>query len=362
MRQLVVEKVWERDFDLRARRHSLILFICGLYVCAAVAGILIPMLFDQPFTYSLGQQLAAAFLIIGSGIAASWKSLELYAAHLLVFSLFVLFAGASFLSFGVNSSLAVLLPLVPAVAGLLIGTRGCAVYMGMVLLALLLLLLVSSDLSSVNSGSDETSHALMLGFATIFVTTVTVYVITLNERLAKALKSKGGFDEVTNLPNRFFIRDWLNQTLSQEKGSNRNLIVLGIGIDNFQEYNEKKGNQRGDEAMAHTAAALQEVLTGHNGVLARNRGNSFIATVVDMDFEDSRALAEKVLAAVSALKLSGANAPYLSVSVGIVCYKLSSDSQSAFQLMELATAELQVAQSLGAAQISSSTTVDADAA
>jgi len=359
MQQLVVEKVWEREFDLRSRRRTSIYFICGLYLVAAISIVLVSLVSNQEPAYSMGQQIGAAILFSACAFAASWRVAEFWAAHLIVIAMFGLFFFTAFNDQGVNTPIASLLPLVPVMAAVLLGAKASAIYLCCVLIALIVLLL-----GSPGSGVDavESFRALALVFGSILVAGISAYIVSLNERLVQALKSKGGYDEVTNLPNRYYIRDWLNQLFESEKisgsgsGSNsgKPIAVLCIGIDSFAEMNEKHGNQRGDEAMSHAAHALQKVVNKNGSVIVRNRGNSFIAAMSGASIEDARKTAEKAQQAVAALKISGVASKYMTVSVGIVTTTIGNDDKTAFGLIELAVSQMHLAQALGAGKISTS--------
>lgn len=352
MQQLIVEKVWEREFDLSSRRRASIFFICGLYIVAVVSSILVSIIFDQEPAYSVWQQIAAAVFVSCCAFATNWRVAELWSAHCIVAAMFLLFFATSLNHKGIDTPIAMLLPLIPAIAAVLLGVTASAVYLVCVLAALLMLLFVSPDLSLHSAGTIETSRSLMLAFGAILVTTATAYVVSLNDRLIRALKSKGGYDEVTNLPNRYFVRDWLNRLFDAEKGSGKPIAVLCIGIDNFAEINEKRGNQRGDETMSHAAHALQKAITNNSSVIVRNRGNSFIAAIGGANSEQAHRAAEKAQQAVAALKISGVATQYMSVSVGIVNAVIDNTEKSAFGLIELAVVQLHQAQALGVAQIS----------
>lgn len=364
MQQLVVEKVWEREFDLRARRRTSIYFICGLYLVTAVSLVLISLVSKQEPAYSVEQQIVAAVLFSGCAFAASWRNAELWAAQVLVLAMFALIFSTSFKNQGVNTPIACLLPLIPIMAAVLLGVKAAMVYLFAVLAALVTLVFGASDAADTDlvGNAIENFRALALAFGTILVACISAYIVSLNERLVHALKSKGGYDEVTNLPNRYYLRDWLNQYFASEKSSGsvsaKSIAVLCIGIDSFAEINERYGNQRGDEAMSHTAYALQKVIDKNGSVIVRNRGNSFVAAIGNASIDEACQIARKAQQTVAALKIEGIASQYMTVSVGIVSTAIdvsrdaADETKTAFGLIERAVSQMHLAQALGAEKIS----------
>lgn len=348
----VLEKVWKKEFELRSRRRTTIYFIYGLYIVAAVSSILLTLILGEEPVY-LWQHLAIATLMTGCVIAANVRATLVLASHLIVATMFVLFCYASLATgYGVIAPFALLLPLIPTIAIILLGVTMGSVYTLTICFALIALLFLSPDFSVRGLETLDAMRGLMLVLSTLFITAVTAYIVSLNEQLVHALRSKGEYDQVTNLPNLYVVRDWLDKLFTLEGNTGKCVSVLSVGIDGFVEINEQRGSQVGDEVMSHVARALQRAFSAKNSMIARHRGNSFILVMPNATVADAISIAEEVQKTVDALKIPSVLTRFLSVSVGATSTKFKVEFRPARGLIQKAVSQLQYAQSQGLSQIS----------
>ena len=88
-------------------------------------------------------------------------------------------------------------------------------------------------------------------------------------------------DTLTNLPNRLFFQDRLDQALSQASRHRKRLGLLFLDLDNFKNINDTLGHQVGDELLKKVADRLFHSLRRHD-VIARHGGDEFLVLIEDM--------------------------------------------------------------------------------
>ena len=110
-------------------------------------------------------------------------------------------------------------------------------------------------------------------------------------------------DEGTGVFNRRYLVDALRRAVLHARQDNTPLCVVGIDLDRFKAVNDRYGHQAGDRVLRGSAQALQSALPA-SAVLARLGGEEFIALLPGLDLPAARAVAERLRAAVAALRFS----------------------------------------------------------
>jgi diguanylate cyclase (GGDEF)-like protein/PAS domain S-box-containing protein len=148
----------------------------------------------------------------------------------------------------------------------------------------------------------------------------TITDITIEKQYEEHLKQLASYDTLTNLPNRKYFTDLLNQAISRSKRKLQSHAVLFLDLDRFKNVNDSLGHSVGDDLLKIVAARLNDVLRG-NDIVARLGGDEF--TVLLDDIESSHKAAE-----VSQRIIEVMNEPFelqghqvvTSPSIGIVLY------------------------------------------
>ena len=89
-------------------------------------------------------------------------------------------------------------------------------------------------------------------------------------------------DPLTNLPNRLYFQDRLDQALSHADRTKNHLGLLFLDLDNFKNVNDSLGHQVGDKLLQGVAERLSESLRKHD-VIARHGGDEFLVLIEDID-------------------------------------------------------------------------------
>ena len=129
-------------------------------------------------------------------------------------------------------------------------------------------------------------------------------------------------DSLTGLMNRRALQRVLDAELTRAQRFSTPLAVLMLDVDHFKQYNDRMGHLLGDEALKAVAAALESSVRKVDAV-ARFGGEEFCVVLPRTDEAAGLDVAEKLLRAVRALDLPGADKQPLgrmSISVGVALY------------------------------------------
>ncbi|MCU7846013.1 MAG: EAL domain-containing protein [Candidatus Thiodiazotropha sp. (ex Monitilora ramsayi)] len=89
-------------------------------------------------------------------------------------------------------------------------------------------------------------------------------------------------DTLTNLPNRLYFQDRLDQALSHASRMEKRLGLLFLDLDNFKNVNDSLGHQVGDELLQRVSEQLYKSLRKHD-VIARHGGDEFLVLIEDIE-------------------------------------------------------------------------------
>ncbi len=121
-------------------------------------------------------------------------------------------------------------------------------------------------------------------------------------------------DDLTGLPNHRALRSRL-QTLWAEAERGRSFAVIFADVDHFKHINDRYGHTVGNEVLAEIASALRGQVR-ETDMMARFGGEEFCALLVDIDESQAMALAERLRAAVAAIRF----AEPITASFGVCAY------------------------------------------
>lgn len=127
-------------------------------------------------------------------------------------------------------------------------------------------------------------------------------------------------DALTGIPNRRFLDQELAWSWRWRRRGDRPVAMLMIDIDFFKQLNDRYGHIKGDDCLREVARALRQTLGRPDDVLARFGGEEFVALLRDTDGAGARAVAERLRAAVEAMRIEHGDSPFgvVTVSIGAV--------------------------------------------
>lgn len=127
------------------------------------------------------------------------------------------------------------------------------------------------------------------------------------------------FDPLTNLPGRNLIIRRLTPELRDIKDGERQVTLLCVDLDGFDQINRDHGRAVGDHVLIETARRLGRSMRASN-IIGRLQEDMFIIAISDMrTYEQINAVASRVLAAIAVpYAVKGAREPILlTASIGI---------------------------------------------
>ncbi|MBK1841113.1 EAL domain-containing protein [Azospirillum sp. YIM B02556] len=128
------------------------------------------------------------------------------------------------------------------------------------------------------------------------------------------------FDFLTDLPNRFLLRDRLERAMLSAGRHGSKLGLLFADLDRFKTINDSLGHQVGDGLLREVAKRLTTTVRASDTV-SRQGGDEFIILISDMDSPDAAGIvARKVLHALSEPYVIDGHALQVTPSIGIAIY------------------------------------------
>ncbi|MGY3569183.1 bifunctional diguanylate cyclase/phosphodiesterase [Vibrio paucivorans] len=89
-------------------------------------------------------------------------------------------------------------------------------------------------------------------------------------------------DELTALPNRTYLLDFIDQAKTKSLFSGKSLAVMFVDIDDFKKVNDAFGHSIGDQLLAMVSERFQTLLDDHS-IVARFGGDEFVFCFSEID-------------------------------------------------------------------------------
>ncbi len=141
----------------------------------------------------------------------------------------------------------------------------------------------------------------------------------------QTLRHQAYHDILTGLPNRWLLRDRMEQALKYARQKQTGLAVMFLDLDRFKNLNDTLGHMSGDYLLRSVAERLSLILNERD-TLARLGGDDFVILMLDITgAEQAGAAAELVLKALHEPFVLDDREMYLGASIGIALYPESGD-------------------------------------
>jgi len=345
---------WKTELDMRARQKATLRFVWMVLAALILGGNVIPFASGEPLPISVaGQFLVLGYLIVAF-LLSRWQQTARSTPHLLMLGMGFLFTYLCMNDAGINTPVSHFLPLIPALASLLLRPIYCLVYGILIAAMIAVLVIMDSDGSIRNATGYDIQNGATLILTTAVVTAGSWFVAVHSERLVQAVKGKAGYDELTNLPNRYFLRNHYEKLVAQSSAEDgeKALTFINFGIDDFVKYNKSHGQENGDRLLVRAAHTLVSLARAHKDlVIARNQGHAFSIIFSGHSEQDARRIVSKVQNGFDALKIIDTPGHALSISAAILLYDLSGPVPSGTDALIKANELLTWTQSTGHKQV-----------
>lgn len=124
-------------------------------------------------------------------------------------------------------------------------------------------------------------------------------------------------DPVTGLPNRHTFNERLAETIGRIEREGGSAGLLLLDLDNFKIVNDTLGHHCGDMLLKLVARRLTECMRSDD-IVCRTGGDEF-AVILDASVDEGAAMAQRILAALSAPFAIEEQEIYVTASIGISC-------------------------------------------
>lgn len=178
--------------------------------------------------------------------------------------------------------------------------------------------------------------------------------ITERKQLEQHLYYLAWHDELTGLPNRAKLYDFLEKTISETTDTCQYTALILLDLDHFKDINDNMGHATGDNVLRQVAKQLNGLITDQD-IAARLGGDEFVVlfTRLGQDFNTAKHEAKRLSEAVRksleiSFTLDGQQAS-ITASLGLVLFNEFDKSKST--LLSHADMALYKAKELGRNQV-----------
>lgn len=128
-------------------------------------------------------------------------------------------------------------------------------------------------------------------------------------------------DELTGLPNRIYLKDFLESKLREQPYFGNQIAVITLDLDKFKPVNDLFGHAAGDKLLKQVAHRLEGCIS-KNDLVSRHGGDEFVIILPDIQHDaDVDAVCKNITAALSSpFKIVDNNDIFIGVSMGIALY------------------------------------------
>lgn len=276
----------------------------------------VQMYFDENY----GRVFWTGRMVIGMIVLfISLKMTRKINLHVSIFMILMTFGCIIFIYTDRNSNFSALLVFTyPLITFFLLGPNKGLIINGLMIIFLFLVML------NINLPNNETWYPLVFSsrYLTAYLMVIaTAYAIELiYTNTWKKLEEFALTDKLTNLPNRTYIYQYLNQLIKINERSSNQFSVFFLDLDRFKEINDTLGHKTGDSILITIAERLKNNIRS-NDLVARLGGDEFVIIMLDVKDEISPiVLANKLRSVIKESIAIGDTKHYLSLSIGIANY------------------------------------------
>ncbi|MBT8353799.1 MAG: diguanylate cyclase, partial [Desulfofustis sp.] len=163
---------------------------------------------------------------------------------------------------------------------------------------------------------------------------VTALDITERDEAVKKLIHQANFDQLTTLPNRYYMFSYIRSAFARAKRQNSKVALLFLDLNDFKDVNDTHGHAMGDHLLKMVADRLKSVMR-ETDTAARLGGDEFLLLLEGLQHrEQAEVVVHKIIKSFTEPFMVKANEVYTSASIGISTFP--DDGNSVELLMQYA--------------------------
>ncbi len=134
------------------------------------------------------------------------------------------------------------------------------------------------------------------------------------------LESLANYDVLTSLPNRFLLKDRLEQAIVNSNRNFEKFAVCYLDLDNFKPVNDRFGHAAGDQLLCEVANRFKRIIR-RNDTVARIGGDEFVIILRQIkNEEDCKDILNRLLVDISQPVQIGTETTLVTTSIGVAIY------------------------------------------
>jgi diguanylate cyclase (GGDEF)-like protein/PAS domain S-box-containing protein len=126
----------------------------------------------------------------------------------------------------------------------------------------------------------------------------TVIDITERKYTEKMIKHMAYHDQLTDLPNRYLLREKLNEAIVESKQYNCNFALLFLDLDRFKAINDTMGHEVGDQVLIEIAERLKACVR-EKDIVSRYGGDEFSVLLPESGEQRASQVAHQIISTLS---------------------------------------------------------------
>jgi diguanylate cyclase (GGDEF)-like protein/PAS domain S-box-containing protein len=139
------------------------------------------------------------------------------------------------------------------------------------------------------------------------------------------IKHLAFYDALTDLPNRVFLKEYLNNLLSNNGDISNKPCIMFIDLDKFKYINDTFGHDFGDKVLKIATERLLKHV-GQDSIVSRYGGDEFIVVLNNMDEAKAKKIAQQIIDGFAEPFRLNEHEVFTSPSIGLSFYPIDGDN------------------------------------